>query len=290
MLSLTLVLMGTLFLFSSLFPIQSLVNTLPSKRLKNQWRVLGFLVILFFIGYIIFALDLWFSQTDDLHEQLLVPSIFCFGGFFVLLVTKLSERTAMDLNEISILKKENITDPLMNIYNRRHFEDRLAQELFKSKQLGRVLSLLIIDIDHFKQINDTYGHSKGDDVLVALGHLIKTLARSSDVVARYGGEEICIIAPETTKEASLLLAERIRHKIEESVLSTCIATQEEIRVTLSIGISTHNVIDKNDFIKEADHALYAAKRRGRNQVIHASDLEASTSSCRNVQSVSSSST
>jgi diguanylate cyclase (GGDEF)-like protein len=126
-----------------------------------------------------------------------------------------------------------------------------------------------LDVDHFKGINDTYGHKAGDEVLQNLSALIAKMVRDSDVVARYGGEEIAIIAPSTPKNEAELLAERLRSAVEKTTIAVIDATQEVIQVTVSAGVSTlgHVVADRDALVEEADHALYEAKNQGRNKVV-----------------------
>lgn len=267
--SLALILGGVLFLGLALRPIFRIVKILPKGDLQKQWKILGLFVVLFMSGYIVYAVELWFFNPSNL-----VPAIFFFGGFFVLLVANLSEKTAKDMRKIATLKKESITDTLMGIYNRRFFERRLTEEVRLCLQNPkRNLSLLIMDADHFKKINDTYGHQKGDEVLKVLADKIKLIARKNDIIARYGGEEICIIAPSCSKQEALVFSERLRFRIASGPITECAAVQEEIYIQVSIGVATWtNGECAESLLSKADKALYLAKKRGRNQVVHADEL------------------
>ena len=144
----------------------------------------------------------------------------------------------------------------------------MYEEIAHSKRYRIPLSLLLIDVDHFKIVNDTYGHQIGDEVLKNLSKVILEMVRDSDIVARYGGEEIAIITPNTDTSEAVLLAERLRNLVQKSSLANVDATQEVVQITISIGVSSLNlvVVDKDTLVEEADKALYEAKKLGRNRV------------------------
>jgi diguanylate cyclase (GGDEF)-like protein len=260
---------GIVFLIRSLFPMQQLIAELSDGSLQKRWKILSVLILFFVMGYVVFAYNLWLIQ--ELHNPLSIVISFMLlgGGVFVFLVGQLALHTMSDIKKIASLKQESITDGLMGIKNRRYFEGRLCEEVAHSKRHKLPLSLLLLDVDHFKSINDTYGHQAGDEVLKNLSALVLKMVRDSDVVARYGGEEIAIIAPSTPKPEAELLAERLRNAIEKTTVATIGATQEVIQVTVSVGVSAlgHVVMDRDALLEEADQALYTAKNQGRNKVI-----------------------
>jgi len=172
---------------------------------------------------------------------------------------------AANVIENARLYREATVDGLTNLYVHRHFQKRLAEEMYRTKRYKKDLSLLMTDIDHFKKFNDTYGHQTGDLVLKSVAKIIQDTVRDIDIPARYGGEEFIVILPETDAKGAFMLAERIRTTIESTKFNT---PQGELSVTLSIGVSSFweaGVDDKEEFIKTADIALYKAKENGRNQ-------------------------
>ena len=158
------------------------------------------------------------------------------------------------------------TDGLTGLNNHRNFQEQLAQEMERSRRYQRPLALLLMDIDHFKSFNDTYGHPVGDLVLKEIAACIQKSVRCNDIPARYGGEEFVVIIPETDEKGARITAERIRSTIEQH---TIISLGRELKVTVSIGCSAfpENAPSQQVLIDTADKALYAAKERGRNRVI-----------------------
>jgi diguanylate cyclase (GGDEF)-like protein len=160
------------------------------------------------------------------------------------------------------LKIKATTDPLTTLYNREYFNHCLKNEMERSKRYGTSLSLIVFDIDRFKKVNDTFGHLSGDTVLIELSFLCLSIIRDSDILARWGGEEFIILAPENAKMAIVPFAEKLRKLIEKYSFS--IKTQ----VTCSFGVTEYIAREtKDDFINRADQALFKAKQSGRNKVI-----------------------
>ena len=157
------------------------------------------------------------------------------------------------------------TDGLTGLYNHDYFQSMLSQELVQSQRALRNLSLLLIDIDHFKKFNDQWGHQIGDLVLKKVAGAIRDTCRKSDVVARYGGEEMAVILPETSPELGAMVAERIRKAVENLAIPH---GEHVLKVTISLGLSSLNEIhrDKEILIAKADEALYKSKHAGRNRV------------------------
>ncbi len=159
-----------------------------------------------------------------------------------------------------------IIDGLTQVHVKRYLLESLDKELMRARRHTRDLSFLMLDIDHFKAINDRHGHLAGDYVLKEVARLIQQRIRRDEVLARYGGEEFAIILPETTREGARSLAEGLRERIEQSRFTF---QNEVIRVTISIGVAMLQEADRTsmDLIKHADEKLYEAKHGGRNRVV-----------------------
>jgi len=162
----------------------------------------------------------------------------------------------------------SITDGLTRIYNHRFFQELFEKEYKRADRYSTVFSLIMLDIDHFKKVNDTYGHLCGDEILKELANLIKDCLRSMDIVARYGGEEFVMLLPETNGQETYQTAERIRLAVERT---TFLGTGEGLKVTVSQGVAAYpsvDVHDRQELIAKADSALYEAKESGRNRVVY----------------------
>ena len=177
---------------------------------------------------------------------------------------KIMESTKADNRRLEALAH---TDPLTDVLNRRALTDRLAHEIDRARRYTSQVTLLMIDLDHFKRINDTHGHLVGDDVLMELAGLLQRTIRSVDVVARYGGEEFVVLLPETAEHGAVAFAERIREQLE--VHEFRLDSGEPLHLTASIGVATFpspKVDSVEDLFARADQALYRAKAEGRNRV------------------------
>lgn len=174
------------------------------------------------------------------------------------------ENTRADNHRLEALAQ---TDPLTQLVNRRALTIRLVTEMERVRRYNAPLAMLLIDLDHFKLINDTYGHLAGDDVLFGVATLLQRAVRTVDLVARYGGEEFVIVLPETGKQGATSFAERLRDRLASHRF--VIAGSQDIRVTGSIGVATYpapGLDSVEDLFRAADAALYRAKGGGRNLV------------------------
>lgn len=156
-------------------------------------------------------------------------------------------------------------DGLTQIYNRRYFDEQLDREISRSRRYERVLSLVMLDLDHFKEVNDTYGHLAGDSVLKQLASTVRTRIRREDVFARYGGEEFALLLPEINLAGARQLAEKVRKLVERQRFEF---DKQVIPVTLSVGVSTlepHHR-EPSELVRAADEHLFEAKSQGRNRV------------------------
>lgn len=174
------------------------------------------------------------------------------------------------------LKQAGLTDILTGVHNRRYFESRCLEEVTSARRSGAPLVGMILDVDKFKNINDTLGHPTGDEVLRYVARLIKAQLRGSDMVARYGGEEFVVLLPATPQEAGLEIAERIRRVVAAQTVP--VKSRETVRVSISIGVTLLTVQPEAteaadaatlmaDMMARADKALYEAKEGGRNRVV-----------------------
>ena len=179
-----------------------------------------------------------------------------------------AEGLALELQQANEKLRELATkDGLTGLYNHRHFQEVMVNEIGRSVRYKKPLTLLLLDIDHFKRVNDEFGHPAGDKVLATVSEIMRQAVRESDLVARYGGEEFSILLPETNLNGGTILAERLRRAIEDAEI---MADGHTLKVTISIGITTYNLASgpnaKAQFIQSADRGLYLSKESGRNRI------------------------
>ncbi len=197
-------------------------------------------------------------------------SIYSAGLVFVTLFALLALLSAKFMRRLqeaqNKLTRLAATDDLTALYNRKSAFERLDEEISKNRRFTTPLSCLLLDVDHFKRVNDSYGHLAGDKVLQHLADCLRKFSRKYDILCRYGGEEFLIILPETNLSSALAVAEKYRREISDSIVTF---EQQEIRVTASIGV-TEAILDQpeshDSMIGRADEALYQAKEQGRNRV------------------------
>ena len=177
----------------------------------------------------------------------------------------LSNQAHQTKEKVNLMHNLASTDALTKLINRREFIKRISKEISRAKRYNSSLSLALIDIDFFKNVNDTYGHNVGDTVLKEIGEMISINTREIDIAARYGGEEFALILPETTFSEAEEILERLRLMIEVHYFNM---HHIPINITVSIGVGEYDITDKSveDLCKKADDALYKAKRNGRNRI------------------------
>jgi diguanylate cyclase (GGDEF)-like protein len=206
-------------------------------------------------------------------ENLMPMVLFIFAGMILILgsVYYFISQLLKKINEAQ-QKLEALAniDDLTQLYNRRYFFERFGQEVERAKRYQRPLSCIIMDIDFFKHVNDSYGHLAGDRVLIDIAQILKNNCRRTDLAGRYGGEELIILLPETDAGGAMIIADRIRQMIEEH--QTVDSKGAIIGVTVSMGVASLSGaelknIDKNErIVQYADDALLAAKKGGRNRI------------------------
>jgi len=195
------------------------------------------------------------------------------GSDYIAKPFKTKELLARVKRELKITKLQNelkrlaSTDSMTHLYNRRHFIQLSNQTIALARREKRKISLVMLDIDKFKNINDTYGHQTGDEVIVSLSDILKENSRKSDIVCRYGGEEFVLLLPDANLDRAYTVAEKIREKAERFCLET--ESNKQLHFTVSLGISELSLEAENSLesaLKKADDALYRAKESGRNRV------------------------
>jgi diguanylate cyclase (GGDEF)-like protein len=180
----------------------------------------------------------------------------------------LTPQIALEIRKVELyeqIQELSIIDGLTRVYLRRYLTERLEEEVDRAGRLGLTFSIAMIDVDFFKACNDKYGHLVGDAVLKEIANRFKSSVREVDMISRYGGEEFCVVLPETAKDLAVIVSERLRRSVESKGIR---AFDEDINITISAGVATYPEDGENVeiLIEKADTALYKAKRKGRNQV------------------------
>jgi diguanylate cyclase (GGDEF)-like protein len=185
----------------------------------------------------------------------------------------LAEQAAVSIENVGLhetVERQAVTDELTGLFNRRRFQEAMATEVERSKRFGQPVGLVLLDLDDFKAVNDTYGHQQGDLVLREVARVLRETSREIDEPARYGGEELAVVLPGTDLEGAYNLAERVRAGIEELALPL-LDGDGTLRVTASFGVATlpGSADDMRELVAAADEALYRAKRAGKNRTVRA---------------------
>lgn len=229
---------------------------------NNDWPVTlfcicGLTLYLFCMGNIAFTRN---RQLRTTREQLRASEQ---------AMLEANESLRQQLAEIDLLqdklRDQANRDPLTGLYNRRYLDTTLERELSRCKREGLPLALMMIDLDHFKNVNDTYGHQAGDEILKMMGDILKGFARAEDVACRYGGEEFLLLLPKMSLDTALERAESLRQNFSSSALAF---GEFRLNTTLSVGVAIYPGHGKSadELLQSADRSLYAAKRSGRNRV------------------------
>lgn len=228
------------------------------------------------VGDVRGGISVKFDMTDVQHALninriilicLFLTTIGVLLGIIYVLINKLMRHLTAIQQRIADMA---VTDELTGLYNRRYFYDQMASEFSRSKRHGHPLSFLLIDVDHFKVINDTYGHHVGDLVLRRLGNILSQSCRMADTVARYGGEEFVHMLPDTDEEGARLFAEKQRELVDG--LEILSEVGKKLRITISVGVASctgeqlQSTNSPDQILTRADKALYRAKAEGRNRV------------------------
>lgn len=267
-LAIILVLVALALLAVSLWTTGKLLAQLPAGPLRVQWRVLTALVVVFFAGYLAYLIAFWERHQDV--ADLLVPALFMGCACFVWLGTRSSLATVLNVRHLSSLDRAQVTDALTGLRSRHYLDALMQQEIRRVERHGLAVSVLLLDIDHFAAVNQNYGHTVGDQVLTQIGRILSASLRGSDLLVRYGGEEIAILATHTAPTAAVAVAERLRREIEVGARKALREAQGARQaITVSIGVAgreagAHQGTD--DLFARAEQALQTAKNEGRNRV------------------------
>jgi diguanylate cyclase (GGDEF)-like protein len=259
-------LVGLVLHLGSLREMTRNISDLKRGPLRFRWNVLRAIVLLLAISYTGYIAQLLAEGEGQagIKEDLLVGTAAVLVSLFVYGVADLSFQTVKDFRDISRFKALAHQDQLTGVFNRRYFDLTLEEAVKIALCKKEPLSLMAVDIDHFKSVNDEYGHLSGDTVLRSVCGAIMRQCRHTDIVARYGGDELMIIVSGDAATA-VTLAERVKAMVEN--LEIELATHATLRVTVSIGLATITFGDSPDTLfTRADAALYEAKRLGRNRI------------------------
>ena len=231
-----------------------------TRRIKKAYNA----AIIVMTGY---SADYSYEEAVNAGASDFIFKPFRFEELNLRIIRVLKEMQLQKDHEKMVKKLEElaITDGLTGLYNSRHFFNQIKTEIERHTRYHRPLSLLMLDIDLFKNFNDTWGHLEGDKVLMSMGKIITSCLRSNDTAYRYGGEEFTIILPETRVEEACLVGERIMGTLAERMFYP--DKGEVVSITISIGITDFSRKDSlEDFIKRADKAMYSSKQAGRNRL------------------------
>lgn len=276
--SLRLTLLGLHFLVAQSVLIGMLVTGLRREPGRAYRTLLGLVVL---VALTTVWRTLWFAlnadavDADGLASVVLFLSnmaFFATAGLAYVGVLEDRNRRAFALANLE-LGRLSLTDALTDLANRRHFDATLAIEVARALRYGRPLSLVMLDLDHFKSVNDTLGHGIGDTALRRVAQIMRRTSRANDLPARIGGEEFAMLLPATSLADASDFAEKLRAKIATTPIQ--VGSSPTIYVTVSIGISAlDNHADLSSMMRAADQALYVAKERGRNKVVRADEVKA----------------
>ncbi|MBS0337629.1 MAG: GGDEF domain-containing protein [Proteobacteria bacterium] len=267
-LAILLVAAALVILLAALPPTRRLIAELPAGPMRSQWRFMAGLVLVFVAGYAGYLAVFW-----DRHQSiadLLVPAVFVCGACFVWLAARLSLATVVNVRRMSTLDRANVTDALSGLDSRHYLDRRMREEMMRAERHGLAVSVMLLDIDNFASVNATYGHAVGDQVLTEIGRILSGGVRESDVLVRYGGEEIAIVATHTPPAAAMAVAERLRREVEVGARKALREAQGARRaITVSIGVAGREAGGKADadLFETAERALRRAKSEGRNRVV-----------------------
>lgn len=262
--------LGIVLLIGALPPARRLVFELPAGRMRRQWTWLAATLLVAVLGDTAYLVAWWGSHRAV--ADLLVPLLFLASATFAWLATRLSLTTVVAVRRLSTLERKDVTDALTGMPGRQYLDGRMREELVRADRHGLAVSVLLMDLDDFASINKDYGHAVGDQILTEIGRIISGSVRESDVLVRYSGEEMAVLATHTPPEAAMGLAERLRRDIEVGARKALREAQGAKRaITVSIGVAGRPQGEgvaraPEEVFQLAEQALAHAKREGGNRV------------------------
>lgn len=254
-------------LIAALVPMRRLLVQLPAGPMRAQWQMLCLLVVCMLAGFGLYLV--FFQQRHADWPDLLPPAVFACAAVFTGLATRLSLATISNVRRFSLLDRSQVTDALTGLRSRDYLDRLMQQQMQHAERRGLAVSVMLLDIDHFARINQTYGHVVGDQVLTEIGRILSTSVRESDVLVRYGGEEIAVLAPHTPPAAAMAVAERLRRDIEvgaRKALREAQGARQAITVSIGVAGREAGAAAAGDLFSLAQDALQRAKDEGRNRV------------------------
>jgi diguanylate cyclase (GGDEF)-like protein len=263
-----LVLIGAFLLVSGMVPAAKLTQKLSNDSLRHGWRAVQWVILVYIVGYSAYLVVFW--QRHETWYDVVAPAVLFATALLIKHLTQLALATVTEVRESAPPGRDVITDTLIGVYNRRYLEHRLGEEVARARRHAVPLAVLLIDIDHFRRVNEKWGREVGDHVLTYLGQILLSGVRGSDVVARFGGEEILVIAPSSTVEEGLVLADRLRVAVESENLAFGgqLGSTPELQVTVSVGVAALEPGEDawQPMVARAEAAVTKAKFAGRNRV------------------------
>jgi len=241
------------FLILCVFVIAISILTYRARKPRIIFKVAGAVIIFWELGLLLYL--------RNIRMDYFAPAALIIASYVGISIYKYFDLIVQNIS----LKTQAITDELTGLYTYRYFTLRLHNEIERAKRYNVNVSLAMMDIDHFKKINDTYGHEAGNIILKEVAEILKTNTRKADIVFRYGGEELCILLTHTPKEGAVVYSEKIR----QLIATNSFAGSRNIKVTVSFGVASYpldNVFSGKEIINAADVALYHSKETGRNKV------------------------
>jgi two-component system cell cycle response regulator len=227
---------GVLLLIAALPTARRLVFELPAGRMRRQWSLLAATMLLGVLGNTAYLVAWW--GNHHAVADLLVPLLFLAAAVFAMVSTRLSLATIMAVRRLTTLERKDVNDALTGMHSREYLYSRMHEELIRADRHGLPVSVLLLEMDEFQNINKTYGNAVGDQILTEIGRIIGETVRESDLLVRYSGEEMAVLATHTQPEAAMGLAERLRRGIEVGARKALREAQGAKRdITVSIGVA-----------------------------------------------------